>query len=189
MSPGRAAPARPAPSGATGRARAAAGCAWGPAGSARARRGACRGRGRLRGSSRMLALVAMTFIGIDYALHQRVAHDILGLEDGKGDASYVGENPSRLDQAAFRTARKIDLGYVAGHHRLAAEADAGEEHFHLLGRGVLSLVQNDERVVESAAAHVGERCEFDGNPLQHPLYLVESNQVVQGVVERAQGRG
>src|SRR3990172_10098347 len=117
-SPGRAAPARPAPSVGTGRAPAAAGCAWRSARSMRARRGAdCDRRrdppGWPHGSFRTLALLAMPLVGIDDALHQRVAHDILGLEDGKGNASHFGEDASRLDQAALRAARKIDLGDVA----------------------------------------------------------------------------
>ena len=33
----------------------------------------------------------------------------------------------------------------------------GEEHLHLLGRGVLRLVEDDEGVVERAPAHEGQR--------------------------------
>ena len=37
----------------------------------------------------------------------------------------------------------------------------GEEHLHLLGRGVLRLVQDDEAVVERASAHEGQRRDLD----------------------------
>ena len=81
---------------------------------------------------------------------------------------------------------EVDLRDVAGHHRLAAEADAGEEHLHLLGRGVLRLVEDDERVVERAAAHEGERRDLDGAALEHLADLVEAHQVVERVVQRPQ---
>ena len=60
------------------------------------------------------------------------------------------------------TARHVDLGHVAGDHALGAEPDAGQEHLHLLGRGVLGLVQDDERVVERPTPHEGERRHLDG---------------------------
>src|SRR5439155_607286 len=63
---------------------------------------------------------------------------------------------------------------------------AREEHFHLLGGGVLGLVENDERMVQRAAAHVGERREFDRAALEELPGLVETQKVVERVVERAQ---
>ena len=56
---------------------------------------------------------------------------------------------------------QVDLGDVAGDHGLGADADAGEEHLHLLGRRVLRFVEDDEGVVEGAAAHEGQRCDLD----------------------------
>ena len=50
---------------------------------------------------------------------------------------------SRPTQARA-AAGDVDLGDVAGDDRLGAEADPGEEHLHLLGRGVLRLVEDDE---------------------------------------------
>ena len=38
----------------------------------------------------------------------------------------------------------------------------GEEHLHLLGRGVLGLVEDDERVVQGAAPHECQRGDLDG---------------------------
>ena len=58
-------------------------------------------------------------------------------------------------------ARQVDLGDVAGDDHLRAEAEPGQEHLHLLGRRVLRLVEDDERVVERAAAHEGERRDLD----------------------------
>ena len=93
-----------------------------------------------------------------------------------------------LDQAALLPAREVDLRDVAGDHRLGAEADAGQEHLHLLGRRVLRLVEDDERVVERAAAHVRQRRDLDRPALEELADLVEAHHVVQRVVERAQVR-
>jgi hypothetical protein len=59
------------------------------------------------------------------------------------------------------TARQVDLAGVAGDDRLRAEADPRQEHLHLLGRRVLRLVEDDERVVERAAAHERERRDLE----------------------------
>jgi hypothetical protein len=72
------------------------------------------------------------------------------------------QDAARFDQAALLAALQVDLRHVAGDHRLGADADAGEEHLHLLGRGVLRFVEDDEGVVQRAAAHVGQRRDFDG---------------------------
>ena len=78
----------------------------------------------------------------------------------------LGQDSPRLDQPALLAARQVDLRDVAGDHRLGAEADAREEHLHLLGRGVLRLVEDDEGVVQRAPAHVGERRDLDGAALE-----------------------
>ena len=61
--------------------------------------------------------------------------------------------------------RQVDLGHVAGDHRLGAEAQAGQKHLHLLGGGVLGLVQDDEGVVQGAAPHEGQGRHLDDAPL------------------------
>src|SRR5688572_12251531 len=88
------------------------------------------------------------FVGIDDARHQRMAHHVLRAELGEGDAAHAVEDAARLDQPALLVAPQVDLRHVAVHHRLGAEADTREEHLHLLGRGVLRLVEDDEGVVE-----------------------------------------
>ena len=68
------------------------------------------------------------------------------------------------------------------------EADARQEHLHLLDGGVLRLVEDDERVVERAAAHEGERRDLDDLPLDRARDAVEAEHLVQRVVHRAQIR-
>src|SRR5712692_11103893 len=127
-------------------------------------------------------------VGIDDARHQRMAHHILRAELGERDAAHAGEDPARLDQAALLAAREVDLRDVAVHHRLGAEADAREEHLHLLGGGVLRFVEDHEGMVERAPAHVGERRELDGAALEELAGFLEAHQVVERVVQRPQIR-
>ena len=102
-----------------------------------------------------------------------------------GDAS---QDALGLDQPAQFAARQIDLADVAGDHAFAAEADARQEHLHLLGRRVLRLVEDHEGIVQRAPAHEGQRRNLDQALLEGPRHLVETHQVVQRVVERAQIR-
>src|SRR5512146_1084556 len=75
---------------------------------------------------------------------------------------FVGvEDVLHYPQSADLAVGQVYLGDVAGHHDLRAEPEAGEEHLHLLGGGVLRLVEDDERVVEAASAHEGERGDLD----------------------------
>src|SRR5689334_8016010 len=156
--------------------------------SAQRRRNAAPGTPR-RGSAyctEILFVLLGRVVGIDDARHQRVPHHVLRAELGEGDAAHALEDPARLVQPALLAAREIDLRHVAVHHRLGAEADAREEHLHLLGRGVLRLVEDDEGMVERAAAHVGERRELDRAALEQLAGLLEAHKIEQRVIERPQ---
>src|SRR6186997_2564171 len=139
---------------------------WVRDGSPRAPTAYCTSRSRRRLAMRFF-LRGVVLVGIDDALHQRVAHDVLGVEVGEGDAANFLQYVLRLDEPALLSAREVDLGDVAGHHCLAAEAEAGKEHLHLLRRGVLRLVEYHERMVEGAPAHEGKRGDLDRSAVEH----------------------
>jgi hypothetical protein len=66
------------------------------------------------------------------------------------------------------------------------EAQAGEEHLHLLDGGVLGLVEDDEGVVQCPPAHEGQRRDLH-RPLLHQLRgAAHVHHVVERVVERAE---
>jgi hypothetical protein len=125
-------------------------------------------------------------VGVNDARHERMAHHVGGIEIGEGQAAHVLEDAPCLDQAGRLPARQVHLRDVAGDHRAGTDADAGEEHFHLLGRCVLRLVQDDEGMIQGAAAHVGQRCDFDVLLLEQLGDLVEAHQVIQRVIEWTQ---
>jgi len=103
-----------------------------------------------------------------------------------GNTGHAAQHALRLHQAAELRLGQVDLAHVAGDHRLGAKAHAGQKHLHLLGRGVLRLVQNHKGVVQRAPAHKGQRCDFQRLALERLVHLVEAHQVVQRVVQRAQ---
>ena len=100
--------------------------------------------------------------------------------------SMPGQDPLDLHQPAVLAPRQVDLGLVAGHHRLAVHAQPGEEHLHLRAGGVLRLVEDDERVGQRAAAHVGQRRDLDRPGLERALHPVVRHHVLERVVQRAQ---
>ena len=104
------------------------------------------------------------------------------------DAFHLFQHPHGLPQAGGLAVRQIDLGHVAGNDDLGAEAQPGQEHFHLLPAGVLGLVQNDETIVQGPAAHVGQGGHLDVAPLQILLVGLCPQHVEQGVVQRPEVR-
>src|SRR5918995_1944056 len=125
------------------------------------------------GPARADAALTERLVGLDDLLHQAMAHDIFVVEMDERDALDLGDDLERLDQAGRPRVRQIDLRHVTRDDRLRAEPEAGEGHLHLLGCGVLRLVEDDERVVQGAATHEGERRDFDSTSLQQPLHPVD----------------
>ncbi len=115
-----------------------------------------------------------------------MAHHVLGLEVGEADAVDVLEHLDDVRQATLGATRQVDLGDVAGDHGGGAEADPGQEHFHLLLGGVLALIEDDEAVVQRTPAHVGQRSDLDHLLLDQPRHVLEAEHFVERVVQRAQ---
>src|SRR6266480_1630127 len=77
----------------------------------------------------------------------------------------------RFDNAGAFVRRQIDLGHIAGNHAFGTRTDAREQHEHLLHGRVLRFIENHERVVQSATAHISERRYFDCLPRNRTLDL------------------
>src|SRR3954452_4922476 len=117
-----------------------------------------------------------------------MAHYIFAGEAREGDAPYILEHFLRIHESAALSACQVDLRDVACDHGFGAEADTRQEHLHLLERGVLRLIEDDERVVERAPTHVGERTNLDRAALEKLADLLEAHEIVQSVVQRTQIR-
>ena len=83
---------------------------------------------------------AGAFVSVNDARDQRVAHDIAAGEVAVRNALGVAQNALRVDQTAGLATGQIDLADIARDDGAAGKAYAGQEHLHLLGRGVLRLV-------------------------------------------------
>ena len=125
-------------------------------------------------------------VGLDDPLHELVAHDVLAAEADELDALDPVEDVADDDQPRLLLARQVDLRDVAGHDHPRAEAEAREEHLHLLGRRVLRLVEDHERVVQRAPAHERQRRDLDHAALDVLGDLLGVEHVVQGVEQRPQ---
>src|SRR5262245_58827322 len=125
-------------------------------------------------ASRLLSgSTAVRFVGLHDLLHELMAHDVALVEVDERDALHLADHLHRLDEARRAPGRQIDLRDVARDDRLRSEAEARQEHLHLLRRGVLRLVEDDEGVVERAAAHERDRRHFDRSALEQTLGAID----------------
>ena len=113
-----------------------------------------------------------------------MAHDVFARERAKRDVVEIREHALRVFQTGDPMGQ-VDLRDVAGHDHLRPEAEPREEHLHLLGRGVLRLVENDEAVVERAPAHERKRGDLDGPVVEKLVRALHIGHVVERIVERA----
>lgn len=90
--------------------------------------------------------VAIVVVGFDDALHERMADDIRAAKGVDVDPVDVAKDVADLEEARLFGAGEIDLRDVAGDDHARLFAETREEHHHLLGRGVLGFIENDESV-------------------------------------------
>ena len=117
-----------------------------------------------------------------------MAHHIFFIKIINADAGYVLQHFGRMDQPAFPSDGKINLCNVAGYHHVGPEPEAGQNHFHLLRRGVLRFIQNDERTVQGTPPHVRQRRHFNGTPFQIFLRCIAAQHIKQRIIQRTQVR-
>src|SRR5262245_12318894 len=86
--------------------------------------------------------LARSLVRVDDVRNDLVSHHVALPEVDEGQTVDPGQDPLESAEAAAPTWH-VDLGGVAGDDDLRAEADAGEEHLHLLRGRVLSLVEDD----------------------------------------------
>ena len=115
-----------------------------------------------------------------------MAHDVRARQAADGDVVNAVEDADGLLEAGRLVRRQVDLRHVAGDDNVRAEADARQEHLHLLAGGVLRLVEDDEAVVERAAAHIRQRRDLDVAALEILRVGVRAEHLEERVVQRTQ---
>ena len=115
-----------------------------------------------------------------------MAHDVRAGELADGDVLDALEHPHRLLQARDLVPGQVYLRHVARDDHPRAEAYAREEHFHLLARGVLSLVEYDKAVVQRPAAHICQRRDLYVAALEVLVIRLRPKHLEERVVEGPQ---
>ena len=133
-------------------------------------------------------LCIVVVVGGDDTSHQFVAYHVGAGEVAEGDVVDTGQDSPYHPQTRLHRTGKVGLGDVAGDDDLRPEPQSGEEHLHLLWRGVLGLVEDDEGVVEGTTTHVRQRSHLDGTRVHEPGDGVRTHHVAQRVMERTQVR-
>jgi hypothetical protein len=131
----------------------------------------------------------VVFVGMDDALDEGVADDVAAGELDEGDPFDVAEGVAGFDEAGgFMGGRSI---WVISPVTTALEPKPRR----VRNMNICSMVQfwassrMMKALVERAAAHVGERGDFDGAAFHVFFDFLGGHHVVEGVVERAQVRG
>src|SRR5713226_9205486 len=137
---------------------------------------------------RVVLACVVSLVGVHDVGHQLVPDDIVTSQPGEINIVDAVQYVLDQAQAAQLTGRQVDLRDVSGDDDPGAKAEPGQEHLHLLGRSVLRLVENDERVVQRAAPHVSERGNLNRPGRGQPRDRVGVEHVVQGIIERPEVR-
>ena len=77
---------------------------------------------------------------------------------------------------------QIRLGQITSNDGPTVGPQTGQKHLHLKRRGILGFVKDDERTVQRAPAHIGQRYDFHNVPIHVPFELVKWKHILQGVV-------
>ncbi len=117
-----------------------------------------------------------------------MAHHVLLGEKIKEETFHGLEHIHGLQQSAAAGVGQVNLRDIAGDYGLGVEAHAGHEHLHLLRRRILRFVQDDERIVERAATHEGDRRNLNDVLLQKAVDALLVHQVIERVIQRTQIR-
>ena len=111
-------------------------------------------------------------------------HHVAPGKVAKGDVFDAFKNAAHTLEAGIAV-RQVDLGHVTRDNHFRIKAQTRKEHLHLLRRGVLRFVENDEAIVERATSHECERRDFDNAAFDELAGSFHIGHIEQRVVERA----
>ena len=125
----------------------------------------------------------MFLVGSDDFADQFVADDVGVLKANESNSFHGSESLDGFDEARFFAVGEVDLGGVARDDTFGFGPEAGKEHEHLFGGGVLALIQDNKSAVEGASTHVGEGGNFEDTFVHELLNFLNIEHVIEGVVE------
>ena len=121
-------------------------------------------------------------------LHQRMPYNVLAGQRAECNVIDLAQYIDCNLKTAPGIKGKVLLCQVSGDDHSGAETDTGQEHLHLSRCGVLRFIQDDERIVKRAAAHICERCNLDRTLLGILGVTLRSHDLIEGIVERSKIR-
>src|SRR5690349_8273857 len=111
-------------------------------------------------------------------------HHVLLIEAYKSDAFDAFQHVSGMQETASLAAGKVDLRLIASHHHFRIKTLTREDHFHLLARGVLRFIEDDEAIIERAPAHECQWGNLDHVALKQFFHLFSIEHIEQRIIER-----
>src|SRR5215831_5982618 len=93
-------------------------------------------------------LFPFAVISFDDGFYQSVTYHVFFIQLNMCDAIYIFQDADSLFQTASLILWKVYLGYIARDDRLGICTDAGQEHFDLQIRCILSFVKNNKCIIE-----------------------------------------
>ena len=127
-------------------------------------------------------------ISLHDLLHQRMPYNVLAGQRAECNVIDLAQYIDCNLKTAPGIKGKVLLCQVSGDDHSGAEADTGQEHLQLSRCGVLRFIQDDERIVKRAAAHICERCNLDRTLLGILGVTLRSHDLIEGIVERSKIR-
>ena len=94
----------------------------------------------------------MLLISVDNGSDKLVPNDVFVIKINKADPGDIFQCLEGFEQTGALVRGQIDLGAVPSHDAFRARTNPREEHEHLLRRGVLRFVKNNECVAQGAPA-------------------------------------
>ena len=110
------------------------------------------------------------------------------VEIDDGDLIQIAEAMNGIDQAAAHLPRQVHLRDVSRHDDFRTVAHARQKHLHLRNRCILAFVQDNDRLIKGAAAHISQGNDFNNVVFHVAFNLVRHHHVIEGVEERPQVR-
>src|SRR4029077_19991372 len=87
-------------------------------------------------------------VSLHDSLDQLMAHDVASIEECESDPLNAAQDELCVMQSRHPSLGQIRLCQIGGDHRTRTKTNARQEHLHLLDGGVLSLIEDDERLIQ-----------------------------------------
>ena len=112
-------------------------------------------------------------------------HNIASRKKREADILTIIQHFGHLSQAGLDVFWQVNLGNVTGDHRSRTETDTCQEHFNLLDRGILCLVENDKGIIQATATHKCQRRNFNHVTLDQLCNPVDTQHFIECVIQGA----